>query len=322
MTVYSIEQKSGDELSKDANKLLNITSEDIDVILKTNCISKTDLKYMVCNIKDWYQKQPHLPQGALNDEIIIRRLVTQSFSVEKVKKKVDNYYTIRRKVPEVLCNRDPLSPPVDKCLKQGYWVVLPKKTPDNKRVNIYRSTPSSDIIVMDIIKVAFMIGDFRLHCDDMGGDHWIFDFKHNTLQQASQFNPLLIMKIMFYLNYCFGPKVVGMHLVNLPPFAATILAIFKKHMTAKMVQRLHTYEKFDELYDVIPKNIFPKEYGGDEKSCQEISDEWMKTFQSSPWREYFIAQDNVCTDESKRLGPTKTDELFGVAGSFRKLDID
>lgn len=42
-------------------------------------------------------------------------------------------------------------------------------------------------------------------------------------------------------------------------------------MKAKMVQRLHTYEKFYELYGVIPKNIFPKEYGGDEKSCQEIS---------------------------------------------------
>lgn len=62
-----------------------------------------------------------------------------------------------------------------------------------------------------------------------------------------------------------------MHIVNFPPFAATILAIFKKHMKSKMVQRLYTYEKFDELYDVIPKNIFPKEYGGDEVSCQEIS---------------------------------------------------
>lgn len=73
-----------------------------------------------------------------DDEVIIRRLITQRFSIEKVKEKVDNYYTIRRKMPEVLCNRDPLSPTVDKCLKQGYWIVLPKKTPDNKRVNIYR----------------------------------------------------------------------------------------------------------------------------------------------------------------------------------------
>lgn len=53
-----------------------------------------------------------------------------------------------------------------------------------------------------------------------------------------------------------------------------------------------------------------------------FSDKWMKTFQTSPWREYFIEQDNFCTDESKRLSPTKTDEVFGVAGSFRKLVID
>lgn len=38
-----------------------------------------------------------------------------------------------------------------------------------------------------------------------------------------------------------------------------------------MVQRLYTYEKFEEIYDIIPRSIFPKEYGGDEGSCKEIS---------------------------------------------------
>lgn len=47
-----------------------------------------------------------------------------------------------------------------------------------------------------------------------------------------------------------------------------------------MVQRLYTYEKIEEVYDVIPKNIFPKEYGGDEKSCQEISGIVKETYKS------------------------------------------
>lgn len=48
----------------------------------------------------------------------------------------------------------------------------------------------------------------------------------------------------------------------------------------------------------------------------------MKTFQTPEWRQYFLDQDEACSDESKREGVTKLDEVFGVEGSFRKLDID
>lgn len=73
-----------------------------------------------------------------DDEVITRRLITQSFSIERVKEKIDNFYTTRHKMPEILRDRDPLAPTLNKCLRQGYWVVLPKRTPDNKRVTILR----------------------------------------------------------------------------------------------------------------------------------------------------------------------------------------
>lgn len=38
---------------------------------------------------------------------------------------------------------------------------------------------------------------------------------------------------------------------------------------------------------------------------------------------YFKEEDNYGTDESKRIGKPKTSEdLFGIDGSFRKLNID
>ncbi|XP_049879546.1 alpha-tocopherol transfer protein-like [Pectinophora gossypiella] len=321
MTIHNCKAKTYAELTKDSKKLLDVSTRDAYEEVKNCGVSPQALEDMVANIREWYDKQPHLPKGELHNEVIVRRLITQKFSIERVKEKIDNYYTARHKMPEIICNRDPLSPNLNKCLKQGYWVCLPKKTPDNKRVIIFRSFPIPEVLT-EVVKIAFMIGDYRLWSDDMGGDHWIFDFRYITLQQAMQFTPMLIVKIMFFLNYCFGPKVVGMHLVNLPPFAATVLSLFKKSMKAKMVERLYTYDRFEQLYDIVPKNLFPKEYGGDEVSCEEITENWRIAFQSSPWREYFIEQDSIKTDESKRHGPTKVDEMFGATGSFRKLDFD
>lgn len=66
--------------------------------------------------------------------------------------------------------------------------------------------------------------------------------------------------------------MVGQYLVNLPPFATTIVSLFKKSMKAKMVQRLYTIDKFEDLFTILPRNIFPKEYGGDENvTCQDIT---------------------------------------------------
>lgn len=43
-------------------------------------------------------------------------------------------------------------------------------------------------------------------------------------------------------------------------------------MKSKMVDRLYTYNSFEELFKVIPRNIFPRDLGGDEPlTCQDIA---------------------------------------------------
>jgi len=39
-------------------------------------------------------------------------------------------------------------------------------------------------------------------------------------------------------------------------------------------------------------------------------------------REWFMEQEKVKVDESLRANPLNPDDLFGVSGTFRKLDID
>jgi len=72
---------------------------------------------------------------------------------------------------------------------------------------------------------------------------------------------------------------------------------------------------------VVCKDILPSDYGGNGKSLAELTDYWKAETEKNAER--LIASEKLVSDESKRPGRPKTSqELFGIEGSFRKLEID
>jgi hypothetical protein len=73
--------------------------------------------------------------------------------------------------------------------------------------------------------------------------------------------------------------------------------------------------------DIIPKEVLTEEYGGTAGKTQDILDEWEKKLIAH--RNFFLDDEQYGTDESKRPGkPVNSDSLFGIEGSFRKLEVD
>lgn len=77
----------------------------------------------------------------------------------------------------------------------------------------------------------------------------------------------------------------------------------------------------DLVHKYIPKNLLPAEYGGDNGTIQDIIDYWEKKVLE--YRDFLIEDGTFGTDEAKRVGKHKhAESLFGVEGSFRKLNVD
>lgn len=73
--------------------------------------------------------------------------------------------------------------------------------------------------------------------------------------------------------------------------------------------------------EAIPKAVLPKDYGGESDSVAEITEYWKKKVES--YQGWFKENESYYSVESKRPGRPKTsDNVFGVEGSFRKLDVD
>lgn len=72
----------------------------------------------------------------------------------------------------------------------------------------------------------------------------------------------------------------------------------------------------------VPKDILPTEYGGTSDSIDTIMSYWEEKIKDN----YEKLKDEVTkygVDEKKRTGKPKNPEsLFGVDGTFRKLEID
>lgn len=78
----------------------------------------------------------------------------------------------------------------------------------------------------------------------------------------------------------------------------------------------------DSIAKHLPVKILPDEAGGTAGSIHDIFSKVMKNFDDH--RDYFIEEEaTMRIDESLRPGKAKdASDLFGIEGSFKKLDID
>lgn len=85
--------------------------------------------------------------------------------------------------------------------------------------------------------------------------------------------------------------------------------------------QLKIHPNNESLHKEIPQKLLPVEYGGENGTIDDLVKYWENKI--GEYREYLLEEVNFGTDESKRLAPSKyADALFGVEGSFRKLDVD
>ncbi|XP_011699169.1 PREDICTED: uncharacterized protein LOC105456662 isoform X2 [Wasmannia auropunctata] len=84
---------------------------------------------------------------------------------------------------------------------------------------------------------------------------------------------------------------------------------------------VHFHSSLKSLSEYIPVDALPNETGGKAGSVHEFNKIEMKKIED--YREWFLLDNTRCVNEALRIGKSKSaSDLFGIEGSFRKLDID
>ncbi|XP_077292067.1 retinol-binding protein pinta-like [Arctopsyche grandis] len=278
-------------------------------------------------IREWLVKEPHLANVKISDQRILSFLRGCKFSIERCKQKLDMYYTMKNLAPELFANRDPLDPKTQAILKSGVTLPFLGLADDGAdrvymvRLGIY---DSSKYTLADVLKVSFMITDILLQEDDnfvVSGQMLLLDLKNVSFGVLSQFTPALAKKVTTCSEKTYPIRQKGNHILNTPPGFETGFNLFKSLLSDKLKSRVRVHNQdMNSLHQCIPKRLLPSDMGGDAISTEELIDHWKKKVES--YRDWFLEEETYKSDERKRLGKPKTAEIFGVEGSFRKLDID
>lgn len=306
--------------------LVTVTQEDMKKARQLYGIQDVNqIRESLDAVEVWLKKQDHLVEASkyLSRTILERVFIIAKGSVEETKRRLERMLTSRGMMPELCLNRS-----IEEF--QALWdcviyVPLPKLCPyDKSRVMVtqFLTDKLDQFSILSYLRYCFMIGEYRLNFDYTPAERFIIDLTNINISHISKVNPIVVKKAEVLCTEGIGTKIKGIHILNAPPFVDKLIFLLKQALREKVANRVHVHSTYENLHKHIPKEIIPKDYGGDEQSCAKLSEQWKEVLKQDEARRMIKESDKLVSDESKRHESKFNEEYMGMPGSFRRLTVD
>jgi len=280
----------------------------------------------LASIKAWIAKSPHLHSIRQDDGFLITFLRGCKFSLERTKEKLDFHFTVRGNLPSWFDGWDPRFPEIKHIIKAGIYIPLPGYDRHGRKVIVMRGGLSDPDTMKkdDEFKTSTMVMESAMNGDHQAvicGVVLIQDLDNMTLAHA--ISPAMAKKAMTVWQDAYPTRPKALHFINMPPVMESLFKMVQGFQKEKMRQRNHVHPKGDysKMQEDLGLEVLPKEYGGTNTSLDELREYWIDEIDKK--RDWLLEQPKFKTDEKKRPGKPKShSDIFGIEGSFRKLEID
>lgn len=117
-------------------------------------------------------------------------------------------------------------------------------------------------------------------------------------------------------------NLVNVHFINVPSFINQVMAVIRPFLR-KEVEKLIRFHKSgsDTLYDFVPKELLPVEYGGETGTLDELRQEWRKKIELH--RDYLIDKNNwLLKNCESSTNSDECDITEKIARGFNDMGFD
>jgi len=269
-------------------------------------LSDQEVQEKVEEFQEWIRTQSHLPQ-TLDKVLLARYLKIYSFRLDRAKRLLEDGLVFRKKNPWFFTNRDSTSPEIRTVVETIDMVPLLQHTKENYKVCIYQilDNDANKIVFNDCIKTFFMGCDVRFmipvksYSEIESGEIIIFDMKNLTFKHLTKIVISTLRLFFKYLQDAHPVRIVQLHIINCTPVINRAMVLIKPFIYAKLYNALkfHNVGSLDNLYEYVPRDILPVEYGGEAQSMTELKKYWVSVLHNNHDflmnDEYFALNDNA-----------------------------
>ncbi|KAJ3648374.1 hypothetical protein Zmor_020184 [Zophobas morio] len=269
----------------------------------------------------WADQQKHLPKiNEIQAILFLRRCNYQS---ETSKNLIDLYFTVKTLCPELFSGKNPLNSPLKEYLDVILITDLSKTTPEDYTIifgKITSANPSEFNISLGTKYLDMVTMSTIYQKPPSKGYLFVVDLTEFTLEVLANMDLVVLKKTLFYMQKCLLLNWKGIHFFNNAPIGNRFLGMLKPFLD-EFQNIIHLHDSVDDLIKYVPRDCLPENYGGLEDSVSVLQEK-IKTKLGENVA-LFDWEEQQKVDESKRSGGPKTvNDVFGVEGTFKKLELD
>ncbi|XP_030244448.1 alpha-tocopherol transfer protein [Drosophila navojoa] len=247
----------------------------------------------------WFENTSTLPEK-IEPIVMLRFLKCMDYDIDATKDLIQLNYNLRNKNPNLFIDRNMDQEMTAKCLNVSDLLILPGVTPERHKLLLFRMTdfdPRTRNSVEET-KIFFMMADARFTEPDVertsddsaantglgitdadlaDGDVQIVDMSGYTMRHIAYVSIFVLRVYMKFLQEAYPSRLRAMHIINCPSILDKMMSLFKPFIREDVFQMINYHtEGMESLYELVPKDMLPVEYGGKAGTVAEIKQKWMQ----------------------------------------------
>ncbi|XP_046964465.1 uncharacterized protein LOC124533294 [Vanessa cardui] len=313
-----------DTIPKD--RILESKPDALSVIRKQYNLDKPgQMKEAVSILRDWVQQQEHFKKKDFSTHYYETSIITCKGSIERAKSQLDKICTMRTLLPQFFGDYN-VKADFESLNELVYLFPLPKLTDDYYRVVIAKYFDISKIKssqFMHYYRKNIILGEYLKAHDYLAGFILILDFSEsNIMDLVTNVNPVELKEALSILIQGYGMRIKGIYIISESKVVISFVAILKQILSAKVANRINVLKSVEKIHEYIPKEILPRDYGGEERCSKGLRNEWLDALSSEEHMKYMREMNAASTDETFRRKDSFNEHYAGMSGTFRVLRVD
>lgn len=271
--------------------------------------------------RDWIKKHPLIKYCKTDSVFLLRFLRTKKFSLPLAQKLLEKYITIKQLYPIWFRNIAIDDQIINSILDTGYVLPLLKRDKYGRQVLLFNTGrfdsykyKSEHLVRTHSLVMEALMDDEE---NQVRGFTYILNESGINMGHISMWSLIDVRKLLNCIQNVMPIRHKRTYLVNIPSYGVKFFELCLSYLNEKLRKRCSIHTSIEELKDDIDIKSLPVECGG-EVSMKELIDFIKKIIYEK--KEQLEDLENLRIDISENQ--SYSNEIDGVIGSFRKLEVD